>query len=136
MNLRLNGAGWTKPVDEYVACGLLSGGPFRDWTDIKEKISSLTIATPANLVVLPGELDLGEDTAAPSTKKATSSLRTLAILMHEGHVGLLRGNHIATARKRGRVCARWPTKDTHSRGMCTRCRVTLLLLYAVRARYR
>jgi hypothetical protein len=32
MNLRLNGAGWSKPVDEYIACGLLSGRPFRDWT--------------------------------------------------------------------------------------------------------
>ena len=60
-NLRLTGAGWDKPLNEYVASGLLAGGvPFSDKTELKDKISSLTITNPANLVVVPAELDLGE----------------------------------------------------------------------------
>ena len=65
LNLRLTGAGWDKPLNELVASGLLAGGvPFSDKTELKSKISSLTIANPANLVVLPAELNLGEATAA------------------------------------------------------------------------
>jgi hypothetical protein len=63
MNLRLNNAGWDKPLNEFVASGLLAGGvTFSDKTELKAKLGSLTIANPANLVVVPAELNLGEPT--------------------------------------------------------------------------
>jgi hypothetical protein len=47
-----------------VASDLLAGGvAFSDKTELKAKLSSLSIANPANLVVVPAELDLGEATA-------------------------------------------------------------------------
>ena len=42
LNLRLNGAGWDKPLNEFVASGLLAGGvAFSDKTELKSKLSSL-----------------------------------------------------------------------------------------------
>jgi hypothetical protein len=64
MNLRLTSAGWDKPLNEYLASGLLAGGaPFSDKTELKSALNALTITNPANLVVVPAELDLGEATA-------------------------------------------------------------------------
>jgi hypothetical protein len=47
LNLRLNGAGWDKPLNEFVASGLLAGGlAFSDKTELKSQLSSLTITVP------------------------------------------------------------------------------------------
>lgn len=64
LNLRLTGAAWSKTTNEYIVSGLFAGAPFADCASVVSAIDDLAITTPANLVLVAGELDLGEDTAA------------------------------------------------------------------------
>ena len=61
LQLSFTGTAWTKYLRELVASGLLQTS-FTSLADLDSAIDSLTIVTPANLTVMPVDLDLGEDT--------------------------------------------------------------------------
>ena len=61
LQLAFTGAAWTKYLRELVASGLLQAS-FTSIEDLDSTIDGLTIVTPANLTVVPADLDPGEDT--------------------------------------------------------------------------
>ena len=63
LQLAIGTQGWTKVLQELVASGLLNL-TFANLDGLDKAIDSLTITTPANLVLTRADLDLGEDTTA------------------------------------------------------------------------
>ncbi|KAL1526909.1 hypothetical protein AB1Y20_015600 [Prymnesium parvum] len=62
LTLGLNGAAWTRILNEYLSSGLLNSS-VTSRMELITRLSSLVIATPANLQILASDWQLGEDTA-------------------------------------------------------------------------
>ena len=65
LRLGLTAAAWDRILSELVASGLLRA-TFASLQQLHAAIDTLTIATPANLVVGAGDLQLGEPVALPA----------------------------------------------------------------------
>jgi hypothetical protein len=65
LRLGLTAAAWERILGELVASGLLLA-TFASLAELRDAIDALTISTPANLIISPGDLQLGEPFAAPA----------------------------------------------------------------------
>jgi len=78
LRLGLTAAAWERILAELIASGLLRTA-FASLAELRAAIDALTIVTPANLVVSPGDLQLGEAFAAPAA--AAGGRRRVGVLV-------------------------------------------------------